>query len=140
MDSVCPLKPTFNGGCIAWVGRGGVFAAPNLRGGGEYGQEWHQNGMKGRKQSVFDDFIAAAETLIKNGSTKPEKIAIQGESNGGLLIGVVLAQRPDLLGAAVCHAGVLNMLRSQKFTGGSFSAKEYGSSDNREDVDYLIKY
>ncbi|HTD14167.1 MAG TPA: prolyl oligopeptidase family serine peptidase, partial [Chthoniobacterales bacterium] len=135
-----PMKPAFDAGCIAWVERGGVFAVPNLRGGGEYGQEWHQSGTKERKQNVFDDFIAAAETLIKDGYTKPEKVAIQGGSNGGILIGAVLTQRPDLFGAAVCHAGVLDMLRHHKFTGGSFASTEYGSADNQEDFKYLFRY
>jgi prolyl oligopeptidase len=135
-----PMQPSLNNGCVAWVERGGVFAMPNLRGGGEYGREWHEAGMKERKQNVFDDFIAAAETLAKDGYTRPDKTAILGASNGGLLVGAVITQRPDLFRAGVCEAGVYDMLRYQKFTDGAYVAAEYGSSDKKEAFDYLVKY
>ena len=134
------IKPTFSYSYFTWVEKGGVFAEPNLRGGGEYGQDWHQAGTKERKQNVFDDFIAAAETLIAQKYTSPKHLGIFGGSNGGLLIGACLTQRPDLFGATVPAVGVLDMLRYQDFTIGSAWISDYGSSDNPKDFKYLIKY
>ncbi|HET9376516.1 MAG TPA: prolyl oligopeptidase family serine peptidase [Chthoniobacterales bacterium] len=134
------IKPTFSYSYFTWVEKGGVFAAPNLRGGGEYGQDWHQAGTKERKQNVFDDFIAAAETLIAKKYTSSKHLGILGGSNGGLLIGACLTQRPDLFGATVPAVGVLDMLRYQDFTIGSAWISDYGSSDSPEDFKYLIKY
>jgi prolyl oligopeptidase len=133
------IKPTFYFS-FTWLEKGGVFAEPNLRGGGEYGQDWHQAGTKERKQNVFDDFIAAAETLIAQKYTSPKHLGIFGGSNGGLLIGACLTQRPDLFGATVPAVGVLDMLRYQDFTVGPAWISDYGSSDNPEDFKYLIKY
>jgi prolyl oligopeptidase len=134
------IKPSFSYSYFTWVEKGGVFAEPNLRGGGEYGQDWHQAGTKERKQNVFDDFIAAAETLIAQKYTSPKHLGILGGSNGGLLVGACLTQRPDLFGATVPAVGVLDMLRYQKFTIGSAWISDYGTSDNPEDFKYLIKY
>jgi len=134
------IKPDFSYSYFTWVEKGGVLAEPNLRGGGEYGEDWHQAGTKERKQNVFDDFVAAAETLIAQKYTGPKHLGILGGSNGGLLIGACLTQRPDLFGATVPAVGVLDMLRYQKFTIGSAWISDYGSSDNPADFKYLIKY
>ncbi|HZC35319.1 MAG TPA: prolyl oligopeptidase family serine peptidase [Chthoniobacterales bacterium] len=134
------VKPGFSYSYFTWLEKGGVFAEPNLRGGGEYGQNWHQAGTKERKQNVFDDFIAAAETLISEKYTNPKHLGILGGSNGGLLVGACLTQHPDLFGATVPAVGVLDMLRYQKFTIGSAWISDYGSSDNPDDFKYLIKY
>lgn len=134
------LSPVFSVGNMVWMEMGGVFAQPNLRGGAEYGEEWHQGGMKLKKQNVFDDFIAAAEWLIKNNYTSTPKLAIGGGSNGGLLVGAVLTQRPDLFGAAVPQVGVMDMLRFQKFTIGWAWVSDYGSSDNADDFKALYAY
>ena len=134
------ITPSFSASYASWIEKGGVFALPNLRGGGEYGREWHEAGMKEHKQNVFDDFIAAAETLIDAKYTSAGKIAIVSGSNGGLLVGAALTQRPDLFGAAVPEVGVLDMLRFQKFTIGWAWQSDYGSSDTREGFQYLIKY
>ncbi|HEX8457813.1 MAG TPA: prolyl oligopeptidase family serine peptidase [Pyrinomonadaceae bacterium] len=132
--------PYFSVSRLVWMEMGGVFAMANLRGGGEYGKEWHEGGMKLKKQNVFDDFIAAAEWLIANKYTSTPKLAINGGSNGGLLIGAVLTQRPDLFGAAVPAVGVMDMLRFNKFTIGAAWASDYGSPDNPEEFKALYAY
>jgi prolyl oligopeptidase len=134
------LTPGFSVAILEWMERGGLFAVPNLRGGGEYGEAWHEAGAKKNKQNVFDDFIAAAEWLIANRYTSTAKLAIGGASNGGLLIGACLNQRPDLFGAALPAVGVMDMLRYQKFTGGRLWAEEYGSSDDSTAEPYLLGY
>jgi prolyl oligopeptidase len=135
-----PLTPTFSVARLAWMEMGGVFAMPNLRGGGEYGEDWHKAGTKLQKQNVFDDFIAAAEWLIKNGYTKPAKLAIQGGSNGGLLVGACLTQRPDLYGACLPAVGVMDMLRFHKFTAGRFWVDDYGSAEDPNEFKALLGY
>ncbi len=134
------LTPSFSVSRLLWMELGGVFAMPNLRGGGEYGEAWHQGGTKLNKQNVFDDFIAAAEWLIANKYTKPEKLAIQGGSNGGLLVGACMTQRPELYGAALPAVGVMDMLRFHKFTAGRFWVDDYGSADDPQQFAALIKY
>ena len=134
------MTPSFRGTCVSWIEKGGVYALPNLRGGGEYGREWHESGIKEHKQNVFDDFLSAAQALIDAKYTNAKKIAIVGGSNGGLLIGAALTQRPDLFGAAVSEVGLLDMLRFQKFTIGSAWESDYGSSDTSDGFHYLIKY
>jgi prolyl oligopeptidase len=134
------LTPSFSVSLLIWLEMGGVYAVPNLRGGGEYGEEWHQGGMKEKKQNVFDDFITAAEWLITNKYTQPVKLAIGGGSNGGLLVGACMTQRPDLFGAALPAVGVLDMLRFHKFTIGWAWVPEYGSAENAEDFPILSAY
>jgi prolyl oligopeptidase len=134
------LSPAFSVGNLVWMEMGGVYAQPNLRGGGEYGEEWHKAGMKLKKQNVFDDFIAAAEWLIANKYTSTPKLAIGGGSNGGLLVGAAMTQRPDLFGAALPAVGVMDMLRFQKFTIGWAWVSDYGSSDNPEEFKALYAY
>jgi Serine proteases of the peptidase family S9A len=134
------LSPAFSVGNLVWMELGGVYAQPNLRGGGEYGEDWHQAGMKLKKQNVFDDFISAAEWLIKNKYTSTPKLSIGGGSNGGLLVGAVLTQRPDLFGAALPAVGVMDMLRFQKFTIGWAWVSDYGSSENGDDFKALYAY
>lgn len=134
------ITPAFNISIIPFLEEGGIYAIANIRGGGEYGEAWHKAGMLNKKQNVFDDFIAAAEYLIKERYTSPAKLAIRGGSNGGLLVGAVMTQRPDLFKVAIPQVGVLDMLRYHKFTVGWGWAVEYGSSDKKEDFDYLIKY
>ncbi len=132
--------PVFTPSTAVWLQMGGVYAVANLRGGGEYGEEWHLAGTKLRKQNVFDDFIAAGEWLIANKYTSTPKLAINGRSNGGLLIGACLTQRPDLWGATLPVVGVMDMLRFQKFTIGWAWASDYGSSDNAEEFAAIYKY
>lgn len=134
------LTPSFSVTSLVWMEMGGVYVVANIRGGGEYGEEWHQAGMKDKKQNVFDDFISAAEWLIDNGYTKSEKLAIAGGSNGGLLVGACMTQRPDLFGAALPAVGVLDMLRFHKFTIGWAWVPEYGSSENPEEFKTLYAY
>ena len=134
------MTPFFSPSQMVWLERGGVSAVAVLRGGGEYGSAWHEAGMFERKQNVFDDFIAAVQCLEQEGYTSASKLAIQGESNGGLLIGAMLTQRPDLFGVALPGVGVMDMLRYQKFTIGQGWAVEYGSSDDAAQFRYLIKY
>jgi prolyl oligopeptidase len=112
------MTPAFSPSAALWVERGGVWAMPNLRGGGEYGEAWHEAGMLGNKQNVFDDFIAAAEYLVAEGYTRPEQLAVYGGSNGGLLVGAVMTQRPELFGAVVCAVPLLDMVRYPKFGSG----------------------
>ena len=119
---------------------GGALVVANLRGGGEYGSEWHKGGMLGQKQRVFDDFIGVAEHLIQSGVTSREKLAIQGGSNGGLLVGAAITQRPELFGAALPAVGVMDMLRFHKFTIGWAWVAEYGSSDDPEQFQTLYAY
>ncbi|MFT5643402.1 MAG: prolyl oligopeptidase [Janthinobacterium sp.] len=134
------LTPGFSVANLAWLEMGGVYVMANLRGGGEYGQAWHQGGTKLKKQNVFDDFIGAAEWLIANKITSPSKLAIGGGSNGGLLVGAVMTQRPELFGAALPQVGVMDMLRFHKFTIGWAWTSDYGSSDNADEFKALIQY
>ena len=122
------------------VDAGGIYAVANLRGGGEYGREWHESGMRLKKQNVFDDFIAAAEHLIESGYTTSSRLGIRGGSNGGLLVGAVMTQRPDLFGACLPAVGVMDMLRYQKFTIGWAWVTEYGSSDKADQTKNLLSY
>jgi prolyl oligopeptidase len=119
---------------------GGIYAIAHLRGGGEYGERWHEAGMRERKQNVFDDFLAAAEWLIAAGVTNPKKLAIEGGSNGGLLTSAVMLQRPELFGAVVCRVPVADMLRYHLFTVGRFWIREYGCADDPAQFCYLVRY
>lgn len=132
--------PAFSRTAAVWAEMGGVFAEPNLRGGGEFGEKWHRAGTFEKKQNVFDDFIAAAEWLVMNHYTEPGKIGIEGVSNGGLLVGAAVTQRPDLFGAVVCGYPLLDMLRYQKFKVGSYWVTEYGSADDPTQFAYLRRY
>ncbi|NQU23320.1 MAG: S9 family peptidase [Candidatus Nealsonbacteria bacterium] len=135
-----PLRPRFSVSRIAWMEMGGIAATANLRGGGEYGEAWHEAGKLANKQNVFDDFIAAAQWLIDNKYTRPEKLAIQGGSNGGLLVGAVMTQRPDLFGACLPAVGVMDMLRFHKFTSGRYWVDDYGSADDAAQFRTLRAY
>jgi prolyl oligopeptidase len=135
------LRPSFSTSRIVWLENGGIYAQPNLRGGGEYGEEWHLAGTKMKKQNVFDDFIAAAEYLINEGYTSSDYLAIAGGSNGGLLVGATMTQRPDLAQVAFPAVGVMDMLRYNKFTAGAGWAFDYGTAeDSKEMFEYLIGY
>ena len=134
------LTPGFSVAMLPLLENGGIYAVANLRGGGEFGKTWHQNGTKEKKQNVFDDFIAAAEYLISEDYTSSDKLAIRGGSNGGLLVGAAMTQRPDLFKVAIPAVGVLDMLRYHKFTIGWAWASDYGVSDNADEYEYLIKY
>ena len=135
-----PLTPIFTPAVLAWMEMGGLYALPNLRGGGEYGEDWHQGGTKLKKQNVFDDFIAAAEWLIASRYTSTPRLAISGRSNGGLLVGACLTQRPDLYGATLPAVGVMDMLRFHKFTIGWAWVDDYGSSDQPDQFKSLFAY
>jgi prolyl oligopeptidase len=132
--------PGFNAFAAAWMANGGVYALANMRGGGEFGEAWHHAGMLEKKQNVFDDFIAAAEWLIANKYTSPERLAIRGSSNGGLLMGAMLTQRPELFGAVICGYPLLDMVRYHKFLVAGYWVPEYGSSDNPEQFKYIYAY
>lgn len=134
------LTPNFSARAAYWAENGGVFALPNMRGGGEFGDKWHKAGMLANKQNVFDDFISAAEWLIKNKYTKPSKLAISGGSNGGLLVGAAMTQRPALFQAVVCSYPLLDMIRYQGFLIARFWVSEYGSSENAEQFKYIYAY
>ena len=134
------LTPTFSPANLAWMEMGGVYVVANLRGGGEYGEQWHAAGTKLQKQNVFDDFIGAAEWLVANKVTSPSKLAIGGGSNGGLLVGAAMTQRPELFGAAIPQVGVMDMLRFHKFTIGWAWTSDYGSSENADEFKALVKY
>jgi prolyl oligopeptidase len=134
------LTPSFYAPAVEWADAGGIFAQPNLRGGGEFGEAWHIAGMKDKKQNVFDDFIGAGEWLIANHYTSSKELAIEGGSNGGLLVGAALTQRPDLFRAVICQYPLLDMLRYQKFMKGSFWVPEYGSADDPAQFQYLRAY
>lgn len=133
-------NPYFSTTALVWLECGGMMAIPNLRGGGEYGKTWHEAGMLDRKQNVFDDFIAAGEWLIENGYTNPEKLAISGGSNGGLLVGAVTTQRPDLFRAVLCAVPLLDMVRYHKFGFANVWAEEYGSAEDPEQFAYIYQY
>ncbi|GAB5522562.1 MAG: prolyl oligopeptidase family serine peptidase [Roseivirga sp.] len=135
------LRPSFSTTRIVWLENGGIYAQPNLRGGGEYGEKWHKAGTKMNKQNVFDDFIAAGEYLIREGYTSSDYLAIAGGSNGGLLVGATMAQRPDLARVALPAVGVMDMLRYHKFTAGAGWAYDYGTAeDSKEMFEYLHTY
>jgi prolyl oligopeptidase len=135
-----PMTPGFSPSSLVWMEMGGIYAVANLRGGGEYGEEWHQGGTKLKKQNVFDDFIAAAEWLIEEKYTSTPKLAIYGGSNGGLLVGACMTQRPDLYGACLPAVGVMDMLRFHKFTIGWAWVDDYGSSDDPEQFKAIHAY
>ncbi len=135
-----PQLPSFNATAELWAEMDGVYALPNLRGGNEFGEKWHEAGMFGKKQNVFDDFIAAAEWLIANRYTKPARITVSGGSNGGLLVGAMFTQRPDLFGAVLCGVPLLDMIRYQRTLLGRFWVSEYGSAEDAQQFPFLLKY
>jgi prolyl oligopeptidase len=135
-----PMTPGFSASILAWAEAGGVYAVANVRGGSEEGEEWHRAGMLGNKQNVFDDFHAAAEHLVATGWTTPNRLAISGGSNGGLLVGAALTQRPELYRAVVCSAPLLDMVRYEKFGLGATWNVEYGSADVPQELDWLLSY
>jgi prolyl oligopeptidase len=132
--------PGYSATTLAWVEAGGVWAHASLRGGDEEGEEWHRAGMRERKQNVFDDFHAAAERLIRDGWTTPQQLSIMGGSNGGLLVGAALTQRPELYAAVVCSAPLLDMVRYENFLLGRLWAEEYGSASVPEELEWLLAY
>jgi prolyl oligopeptidase len=134
------LTPQFNTAVVAWLELGGVYVVANLRGGGEYGRAWHEAGRRERKQNVFDDFVAVAEHLVATGVTTRERLAIWGHSNGGLLVGAVMTQRPDLVAAAVPAVGVHDLLRYHTWTIGWAWADEYGTADDPALFEVLMRY
>jgi prolyl oligopeptidase len=134
------VLPSYRADVPAWLELGGIFVSVNMRGGAEYGEAWHQAGTLDRKQNVFDDFIAVAEHLVREGFTSPERMGLMGGSNGGLLVGAVMEQRPDLFAAALPAVGVMDMLRYDRFTGGKLWATEYGSSSDPRQFEFLMKY
>jgi len=134
------MTPHFSAIAAYWVQNGGVFALPNLRGGGEFGEAWHKAGMLEKKQNVFDDFECAAEYLIQNGYTRPSRLSILGSSNGGLLMGAAVTQRPDLFGAVVCEFPLLDMIRYDRFKVAKWWVPEYGTAENKDQFAYLYKY
>jgi prolyl oligopeptidase len=135
------MTPNFSAWRIAWLENGGLYAVPNIRGGAEYGEEWHQAGILERKQNVFDDFIAAGRWLIDNKYTSASRLAIMGASNGGLLTAACMLQQPGLFGAVICQVPVTDMLRYHKFTVGRFWVSDFGNAEERvEDFNYLFAY
>jgi prolyl oligopeptidase len=134
------VLPGYRSDVPAWLEMGGVFDSVNMRGGAEYGEHWHRSGCLEKKQNVFDDFIAVAEHLVANHYTSPDRLGMMGGSNGGLLVGAVMEQRPDLFSVAMPAVGVMDMLRYDRFTGGRLWATEYGSSTDPRHFAFLIKY
>ena len=134
------LTPQYSAGILAWLSAGGTYAIANLRGGSEEGEEWHRAGMREHKQNVFDDFVAAAEWLVGNGVTSPDMLGINGGSNGGLLVGAALTQRPDLFAAVVCSAPLLDMVRYERFGLGASWSDEYGSAADPDEAEWLLSY
>jgi prolyl oligopeptidase len=132
--------PGFSGGIFPWLEAGGGYAVANLRGGGEYGETWHRGGMLGKKQNVFDDFIGAAEYLVRERYTRADRLAIRGGSNGGLLMGAVTTQRPDLFRAVICQVPLLDMIRYHLFGAGQVWIPEYGSADDADQFKWLFAY
>src|SRR5690554_1385738 len=134
------MQPTFRASIYPWLDAGGGYAVPNLRGSGEYGEEWHRGGMLANKQNTFDDFIGAAEYLIAQKYTSADKLTISGGSNGGLLVGAAMTQRPKLFGAVICGVPLLDMIRYHKFGSGKTWISEYGDPDKEDDFNYLYAY
>jgi prolyl oligopeptidase len=135
-----PMTPGYSAGLLAWVDAGGVYAIANLRGGSEEGEQWHRDGMRDKKQNVFDDFHAAAERLVADGWTTSDRLAISGGSNGGLLVGAALTQRPELYAAVICSAPLLDMVRYEHFGLGATWSDEFGSADVPEELTWLLSY